>query len=218
MFDQAAIRAVTHMVRRHLRGIWIDGEMCAGPAVWAVNHHSWWDPFVTTAVIHHRDGRSAVLMRQENLEQFRFARAVGAFGTRQPRQGLDYLAQGRQLVIFPEGELFPPGPVRELADGAAWFAARAGVSLVAVALRVVLRGHQSPEAYLSFEPIAPGGTPSDMTRRLTAGLIRRLSHLDDRLDAADPRAPVPGFDLVLAGRSSPDERIAAWMRRMRWAN
>jgi 1-acyl-sn-glycerol-3-phosphate acyltransferase len=216
MFDTI----VTHLVRRGLRGVWVAGDSArdpahgpgCGPAVWAANHHSWWDPFVLTAL----SDRPAVLMRQDNLDKFRFARAIGAFGTREPRRGLDHLRQGRQMIIFPEGELCSPGPLRELAGGAAWFAAKAQAPLLAVALRVRLRGHQAPEAYVWFDEIAVHGSSADTTRRLTARLTQTLSEVDARIEAAEPRSAVPGFTLAIPGRRSPDERIEAWTRRLRW--
>jgi hypothetical protein len=207
---------VTQLVRRNLRGVWVRAHPPPGPAVWAANHHSWWDPFVATAVSRARGARSCVLMLQENLDTFRFARAIGAFGTGEPRQGLRYLDQGRNLIIFPEGELRPPGPVHEIAPGAAWFACAGKVPLYAVATRTLLRGHQHAETYLTFERVDTGGTRTEITRRLDTRLAECLSALDDLVAGTEPRSPLPGFTLAIRGRRSHEERIEAMTRRLTW--
>ncbi|GIH11101.1 1-acyl-sn-glycerol-3-phosphate acyltransferase [Rhizocola hellebori] len=198
---------VTHLVRRNLRGVWVRAHPRPGPAVWAANHHSWWDPFALTAVSRALGSRSAVLMLQENLETFRFARAIGAFGTGEPRQGLRFLEQGRHLIIFPEGELRPAGPLANIAPGAAWFACAAKVPLYAVATRIQLRGHQVPEAHLVFDRVDTAGSRAEVTGRLAAQLAESLSELDDGLRQADPRSPIRGFTLAINGRRSYEERI-----------
>jgi 1-acyl-sn-glycerol-3-phosphate acyltransferase len=196
------------LVRSDLRGVWLRGTLPVGPFVWAANHHSWWDPFVASAVLG-RAGRTAcLLMDQDNLASFRFARRLGVFGTREPRAGLGYLAAGRDLVVFPEGELRPAGPLGPLANGAAWFATQAGVPLVAVAVRVAVRGHQAPDAYVSVATVAAEPDVALWTKRLAEDLHRMLSTLDDQFSQAHPREPLPGFRSVVTGKRSWDERIA----------
>jgi hypothetical protein len=207
---------VTQFVRRNLRGVWVRGHLLPGPTVWAANHHSWWDPFVGTAFSRSRGGRSAVLMLQENLERFPFARAIGAFGTGEPREGLRYLDAGRHLIVYPEGELRPGGPPGDLAAGAAWFACAAKVPLYALASRTLLRGQQHPEAYLVFDRVDTGGSRSEVTRRLGTHLAKSLSELDELVAHTDPRQPLPGFTLAVAGRRSPEERIETLTRRLTW--
>jgi 1-acyl-sn-glycerol-3-phosphate acyltransferase len=193
---------VMRLVRRNLRGIWVSGLPKPGPAVWAANHHSYWDPFVGTAIARSRGQRSCVLMLQQNLGQFAFARAIGAFGTKEIRRGLAYLAQGRVLLIYPEGELRPAGPVTVVSRGANWYAAKAGVPLYVMATRVVMRGHQAAEAYVSFYPA--GGD-------VEAQLNMALSEMDDLIAKTGPREPLPGFTQVIRGRRSPEERMP-WAR------
>jgi 1-acyl-sn-glycerol-3-phosphate acyltransferase len=195
------------LVRGNLRGVWLRGTLPAAPFVWAANHHSWWDPFIASAAL--GGGRAACLMMdQDNLARFRFARRLGAFGSREPRTGLRYLAEGRVLVLFPEGELCSAGPLAPLADGAAWYALRAGVALAAVAVRVAARGHQAPEAYLSTVTVPAGEHVGDTTRHLAERLGQELSTLDDELARSDPREPLKGFRCVVRGKRSWDERLA----------
>ena len=192
-----ALRAgLGRMVRGGLRGVWLRGSLPPGPFVWAANHHSWWDPFVASAVI---TGPVCLVMDQSNLSRFAFVRRLGVFGSREPRSGLRHLAAGRVLVIFPEGELRPAGPIGPLAKGASWYAHRGGVPLAAVAVRVVVRGHQAPEAYVS---VAMAG------ESLEAKLSDLLSTLDKQLASADPRQPLDGFRCVVRGKRSWDERLA----------
>jgi 1-acyl-sn-glycerol-3-phosphate acyltransferase len=197
------------MVRRGLRGVWLRGTLPAGPFVWAANHHTWWDPFLAAVVLDAADRTPGLVMLQANLERYRFARRLGVFGTGEPRRGLDLLAEGRVLVVYPEGELRPPGRVGDLSRGAAWYARRAGVPLCAVATRVALRGHEAPEAYLSLSPVATTGSAADGTGRLRAALDRDLSDMDHLIASTDPRRPLPGFGRRVAGRRSWDERIDA---------
>jgi 1-acyl-sn-glycerol-3-phosphate acyltransferase len=192
--------AADHLVRHGLRGVWLRGVPPAGPFVWAANHHSWWDPFVAAVVLGRQNRVPCVLMDQDNLGRFRVARLLGAFGTGELRRGLGQVRRGRVLVIFPEGELRPAGRLGPLAGGAAWYARAAGVSLCAVAVRVVLRGQQAPEAYVSLSTVeAPA---------LEHSLGAELEELDRLVAAGDPRRPLPAFRPVLDGRRSWEERWA----------
>ena len=136
-------RACEHLVRRGLRGVWLCGDLPAGPFVWAANHHSWWDPFLSAAVLGRHDRTQALLMDQANLRRFRAARLLGAFGTAELRRGLDALRRGDVLVLFPEGALRPPGAPGRLAGGAAWYARRARVPL-SDSERALQMGHTDP--------------------------------------------------------------------------
>jgi hypothetical protein len=209
-------RGFDSMVRRGLRGIWRRGQPPAGPFVWAANHHSWWDPFVGSVLLDRDGRRGSLLMLQENLVRFGFVRRLGVFGTHECRRGLGYLAEGRVLIVYPEGELRPPGPVGDLSDGASWYARRAGVPLCAVATRVVLRGHEAPEAYVCYAVVAPAGSVSQCTARLAERLSALLSEVDGQVASGNPRAPLPEFAPVMRGRRSWDERIETMARWQPW--
>lgn len=196
------------LVRGGLRGVWLRGDAPAGGAVWAANHHSWWDGFVANAVLRHLGHRPALVMDAENLARFGFLRDLGALPADQPRAALTALRGGRTVIVFPEGEQRTPGPLGPLAPGAGWLARVSGAPLVAAATRVVLRGDQKPEAYVD---VGPAGD-DDLPGRLGG----RLHRLDEELLSGDPRQPLPGFEQVVRGRSSWDERIArvsTWARR-----
>jgi 1-acyl-sn-glycerol-3-phosphate acyltransferase len=194
---------LTQLVRRGLRGVWVRGELPASAAIWAANHHSWWDGFVAAAVLREQHRPAALLMDGDNLDTFRLVRSAGVISAQRPRQALQVLREGRVLVIFPEGELYSPGPLRTLARGAGWLGRHAPAAVVPVAVRVVSRGHQYPEALVD---IAPEVAPAD----LPATLAAQLGQLDADLLGADPRRPVPGFRCAVKGRRSWDERITRW--------
>lgn len=177
------------------------GRLPEGPVVWAANHHSWWDGFMAASVLRADARTLAVLMDAENLQSFPFLRRAGAIGTSEPRMALSSLRRGDVLVIFPEAELRPTGPLGPTGAGAQWLARQAPAALVAVSVRVAMRGHQWPEIYVDFADVDPGSSLDEV-------LGARLALLDAQLMAADPREPLPGFDLVVRGRQSWDERIS----------
>lgn len=195
------------LVRRGLRGVFLRGQLPAGGCVWAANHHSWWDGFLAAAVLRQQRRAAALLMDGDNLSDYRFLTAIGVISTARPRQALASLREGRVLVIFPEGELRPAGPVAALAPGAAWLARQAPATLLPVAVRVAARGHQYPEGLVD---IGAACAPD----RLSAELARQLAGLDAAIAEADPREPVPGFRCVVPGRLSWDERIDRWSARI----
>lgn len=205
------------LVRRNLRGVWVRGELPAAPAVWISNHHSWWDFFVAAAALREAGGPPAgVLMDAENIGNRDFYRVgAAAVGTDQLRTAVELIGAGHVLVVFPEGQLRPPGPLGETRTGADWLARRAEVPLVPVAIRVVLRGQQAAEAYLDIgearlsAPRRPHGEPGagdDLTGRALAAL---LAGLDGELARADPERPLPGFRRLMPGVRSWPERFGA---------
>lgn len=190
------------LVRRNLRGVWVRGDLPQGPAIWAANHHSWWDFFVARAALGSA-GRAdvAVLMDPANIGSRRVFGWAGAIGSDRLRAALDVPRSGGVLVVFPEGELRAPGHLGPLHPGAGWFGRRADAPVLAVATRVVLRGQQSPEAYVDLTPV----TSADA---LAATLAARLAAVDAELSAADPAHPIPGFRQVVRGVRSWSERIS----------
>jgi hypothetical protein len=211
-------RALPFIIRRSLarglHGVWRRGAwtaLPAGGAVVAMNHHAWWDAYLVYLVIHRLGRRSSAVMAGEQLERFPFFRPLGAITERELRTALRRLRRGQLLFVFPEGELRPAGGVSGLRPGAAWLAERAQVPLVPLAMRVVLRGAQHPEAYLSLGPaFAAGPGATEVLERALDGLLRDL---DDDLASGDPEQPVAGFEPWLFGARSGDRRAA---RAARW--
>jgi 1-acyl-sn-glycerol-3-phosphate acyltransferase len=198
---RALAAGLTQLVRQGLRGVWVHGDLPAAAAVWAANHHSWWDGFVAAAVLREQHRPAALLMDGDNLDAFRFLRSAGVISAQRPRAALQALREGRVLIIFPEGALRPPGPLQATAPGAAWLGRHAPAAVVPVAVRVISRGHQYPEALVDIAPEVP-------PEELPAVLAARLRDLDRMILDVDPRSPVPGFRRAVTGRRSWDERIS----------
>lgn len=201
---------ISRSVRTGLRGVWLRGPLPQSGAVLAPNHHGWWDGYVLREVALTFGAEFKVLMTGRQLSNFPFLRRVGALRTDELRAARRAVEAGAWLVVFPEGALQPPGPLGPLQPGAAWLARSAGVPLVPVALRVVLRGQQQPEAYLRFGQPVSGP-------QLAETLAAELSILDAELATCDPEEPLPGY-LRISGRAgSQNERLAGlgqWLARL----
>ncbi|GAA2515175.1 1-acyl-sn-glycerol-3-phosphate acyltransferase [Pilimelia columellifera] len=199
------------MTSRGLAGVWLRGELPRSRAVWAANHHSWWDPFLAATLLGGAGQRPSLVMRADNLTRFPYLRQVEVFGHDQPRRGLELLRAGRVLIVFPEGELRPAGPPGPVAPGAAWYAIRSGAPLCSAAVRLLMRGRQHPEAFVTVRPVDATGTLAEVTDRLAAVLAADLAEIDAANLTTDPRRPLPGWRLAARGRRGADER-ATWRR------
>ena len=209
MRRSAMLRAMRLTVRSGLAGVWVRGRLPAGPLVWAANHHSWWDPFIAGELLTAAGRRMVLLAGTGNVQRYRFARRIGVIGTDELRAALTAVRSGAVLVVYPEGQLLSAGPPGSLAAGAAWTAARAPARLTSAAVRVLMRGHQYPEAYVVFSEVDADGARSEVTARLRERLSEDLRDLDRLSANAGPRQPLPGFSLAVRGRRSWDERVDA---------
>ncbi len=194
-------RCLDQLVLRHLRGVSVRGTVPGGAAVWAANHHSWWDYFAGLAALRAAGrGDVGVLMDPANIGSRTAFGWAGAIGTDRLRTAQGLLSAGGVLVLFPEGSLRTAGPLGPIRPGAGWLAERTGTPLLAAATRVVMRGHQAPEAYIDLTPVPDAG-----------GLARTLSGTLNALDAAladgDPEQPLPGYRQLVRGARSWSERI-----------
>ena len=200
--------ALDQLVRRNLRGIWVRGELPNSAAVWTANHHSWWDYFAAAGALRAAGHPEvAVLVDAAGMPRPGALRMAGVVLTTELRTALRKLASGAVLVVFPEGQLRPAGPVGPLRPGARWLADTAGVPLLVVATRVLLRGNQAPEAYLDVS--AALGPQEDPQRRLGTA----VDDLDAELAGADPMLPLPGFRRTVRGVRSWNERFGGAMVR-----
>ncbi len=200
--------ALDQLVRRNLRGVWVRGTLPAGAAVWTTNHHSWWDFFAAAAALRAVAQRNvAVLVDAATMSRPGPLRMAGVVLTTELRAALRKLSSGAVLVIFPEGELRPAGPVGPFRPGARWLAETTRVPLLVVATRVVLRGNQAAEAYLDVTaPTGPGDDPQPL-------LAAAVARLDVELAESDPMIPLPGFRQLVRGVRSWNERFGGAMVR-----
>ncbi len=202
-------RMVRRSVRSGLRGVWIRGALPTGGAVLAPSHQSWWDGYVLYDLCAALGQPYSVLMTARQLANFPFLKRLGAIPDTQPRPALRSAQAGAWVVVFAEGELRPAGRLGPIRAGAGWLARKAGVPLVPVALRVVMRGQQQPEAYLRF------AAPTDEAG-LQSALERELALLDAELQSSDPEQPLAGYLRFSAPKSSQNERLAGASRLLAW--
>lgn len=195
--------SIRRSVRAGLGGVWLRGPLPPGGAVLAPNHHSWWDGYVTRELAWALGADFRLLVVERQLAQYPFLRRAGALGASEVRAAVRAAQAGAWVAVFPEGQIQPAGPLRELRPGAAWIARTAGVPLVPVALRVVLRGEQTPEAYLRFGPAVSAGVAAV---DLAGGITRELAALDADLAASDPEQTLAGYLRVAGRRAGKPER------------
>lgn len=195
-------------VRRHLRGVWLQGDVPRGPFVWAMNHHHWWDAVAAATALRALGSDPVVFVDADSLRRFGFLRRAGALGSDETLRALSVLRAGSTLVIMPEGSLRAAGDLGDLHRGAVAFAALSDLPLVPVAARVVVRGHEFPEAYFVIGSTVPAARGDD-SGGLAVALGGILAELDATLRTADPELPPPGFRCVVRGRRSVPELFAA---------
>lgn len=197
-------------LRRGLAGVWSRAEarLPAGGAVIAANHHGWWDAYLAWAIADHHHRPSGAIMDDAQLARFRFFRRLGVVSQREPRAAARRAAAGAWLVVFVEGAMRPPGPLGPTRPGAAAVARWAGVPLLPLAIRCVMRGAERPEVYLRFGAPLPGGTEHPVLEAELAALLSRLD--GDLAGASDPEAPVPGYAPWWPQALRGDQRAARW--------
>ena len=189
-----------------LRGVYLRGEAPEGPLVLALNHHSFFDGHLVWLLGRLYRRPLSLLVAEENLRGFPVLRLAGALEAGRVREALRRLGRGEWVALFPEGAMAYPGALRPLRRGAGWLAGKAGVPLLPVALRVVLRGYEHPEAFLWIgKPLPPGEDPAGALGGL-------LQELDALLARTHPRDVPEGFREVLRGRWSLEEWIHPLVR------
>jgi len=189
-----------------LRGVYLRGEAPEGPLVLALNHHSFFDGHLVWLLGRLYRRPLSLLVAEENLRGFPVLRLAGALEAGRVREALRRLGRGEWVALFPEGAMAYPGALRPLRRGAGWLAGKAGVPLLPVALRVVLRGYEHPEAFLWIgKPLPPGEDPAGALGGL-------LQELDALLARTHPREVPEGFREVLRGRWSLEEWIHPLVR------
>jgi 1-acyl-sn-glycerol-3-phosphate acyltransferase len=207
---------ISRSLQRGLHTVWSQGDWKELPQegiILAANHHSWWDGYLAWLVIQKTGRPSSLLMGAEQLSRFRFFSRLGAISHKAPHVALRRLRRGHMLFIFPEGALRPHGEVAEIHPGLDYLAVKAQTPVYPLALRVVMRGAQHPEAFLVLgEPLAPSeGVGEAFRSRMNSMLLE----LDRRIANTEPEGTPQGVQLWLRGRGSLHERTG-WLER--WWN
>lgn len=204
-------RIMRRALRTRLAGVWEAGDpapFASGGVVLAANHHSWWDTYLGWALGDHHGRAFAALMDDTQLHRFPFFKQVGAISTRFPRVAAKRAAEGAWLMVFIEGGVQSPGPLRATREGASALARWSGAPIQPVALRVVMRGADQPEAYVRWGELLPTGSEH---AQVEAALRALLARVDADIAAAhNAELPVPGYNPWWPKRVRDHERRARW--------
>lgn len=187
-----------HFYACHLLGAEPTLESTA-PVLLLPNHSSWWDGFFVY-LLNHRlwQRRIDLMMLEEQLQQHRFFRFLGAFSiqpgdVRQVRQSLTYAREQLQspraplLTVFPQGELLPWGrrPL-QYRPGVRWLWQRAPAAthILPLAIKIEFLAEQRPQVFLMPGKPVPAGMrpPLEQIRRQHEEL---LLELQQRIEAGD---------------------------------
>jgi 1-acyl-sn-glycerol-3-phosphate acyltransferase len=169
----------------------------AGPAIYAAKHQSAWDTLVFPLLLE----QPAYVLKQELIRVPLFGsylkqcgmipvdRQGGGSALKQLRKAArTAVAQGRSILIYPEGTRTPPGERRPYHPGVAALYGDLGVPVVPVALNSGLfwgrRSFHKKSGTITIEflpPIAPGLPRREFMQELQ----ERLEGASQRLAAAD---------------------------------
>ncbi len=202
------------------------------PAIFYVNHSSWWDGYLAYLVVDQclkMDGYLMMDVRQ--LRKYFFFTWMGAFSVDRfdPRSAVESInyavdtlqaAPGRSLFIFPQGEI--QGSHRRPLDfynGAAQVARKLQrCYLYPVALRYEFMTNQFPDIFVSIGPghaLDQANRPDarTLTAEMHTRLTAELDHIEQRISAArfgtpeDERASFADFKTIMQGKGSASNRF-----------
>lgn len=178
----------------------------AGPAIIAMKHQSAWDTFAVPVVF----GDAAIVLKKELMlvpfygwylwkaGMIAIDRKAGAGALRSLVAGASRaIAQGRSIVIFPEGTRIAPGTHRPYQPGVAALYRQLGLPVVPVALNSGLfwgRRHFLKRPGRIVLEILPPIPPGLDRRALMAALEERIETATAWLVSADGAAPRPVVD------------------------
>ena len=215
------VRSMPLIIRRSLRsglhGVYTQGDWDALPRqgyIIAANHHSWWDGYLAWLIKQRVAQPLGGLMGAAQLSRFRFFRRMGVLSQREVREALRRLGQGEIVLIFCEGRVRPAGEVKKVEEGVAFLAQKANVPVYPLALRVVMRGAQHPEALMVLgERLEPLKDRTALSEEVKEKLNALLGGIDQTLQSADPEAPPPSYEAWLEGPKSFHKRMG-WVARL----
>jgi 1-acyl-sn-glycerol-3-phosphate acyltransferase len=199
-------------LRHGLQQIWVKGAwetLPAGALILASNHHSWWDLYLLWCVRERLARPFTGMMYEDGLKRFPYFRRQGIISRREVREALRRLQHGGILHLFPEGELQQAGRVRCVQNGMAFLARKASAPIYPLAIRVLMRGAEKPEALLLLgKAISSSGPGEALSANFLASINALLLELDTLLLETHPEAAVPDFETWLPKRKRFDEHMA----------
>jgi 1-acyl-sn-glycerol-3-phosphate acyltransferase len=198
LFGSRALIGYAHLWARVLEGsafailgirIAVEGEIPQGPALFAAKHESMFE----TLVLAHLLGAPRIVMKRELTKIPIWGWASSIYGVipvdRQAsakalrailREGEKALAEGRSVMIFPEGTRVKPGETPPLRAGFAGLYRTLNLPVVPIAVQ---SGHVWPRkgpkrpgvVTLRFEPPVPPGLPRKEAEALVHAGINALN-------------------------------------------
>jgi 1-acyl-sn-glycerol-3-phosphate acyltransferase len=192
------------LVRAYLRPRLIDRRLLPkGPAIYCFNHLNWSDPFILMGTLPMRPRLTFFGPKEEDMTvggRNRLMIWTGATIPYRPgkndlleatRRVVATLRAGGVVAIAGEGRIQPfESTIRPISEGAAYFALRAGVPMVPIAI--------NGTSWLCFgrrvrvrigAPLVPAGRP---TRRAVDGLTERCRLALEEMVATEPEYSPPG--------------------------
>jgi 1-acyl-sn-glycerol-3-phosphate acyltransferase len=207
---------LTRTLTRGLHAVWQRGDwekLSNAGLILASNHPSWWDLYLFWLIRQKLDRPISGMMREDTLETFPFFRSVGVMARGEIREALRRLKRGDILQIFPQGEMHQGG-ITEAHEGVAFLAEKSAVLIYPVALRLVVRGAQQPEAFIMLgEPLQFLGARADFLETLKKQINGLLEVIDQTIVNTHPEAKPEGFTNWLSAKKRFDERIA-WLKKL----
>jgi 1-acyl-sn-glycerol-3-phosphate acyltransferase len=207
---------MTRTLQKGLHAVWQRGQWETLPKsglMFASNHPSWWDLYVFWHIRQKLNRPISGMMREDTLKTFPFFRSIGVIARSEIREALLRLKRGDILQIFPQGEMHQGG-ITAIHEGVAFLAEKSGVLVYPVALRLVVRGGQQPEAFIMLgEPLYFAGTRTEFLEALKKRVNSLLEAIDQTIVNTHPEAKPEGFTNWLPERKRFDERIA-WLQKL----
>ena len=186
-----------HFLRFHFRGIHIAAEenvsLVGSPALFIVNHSTWWDALV---VFHLNQlvikQESYVMMHEKGIKEFPFFRKIGGFSVnrenpkdiiRSMNYAKDRLKDGKTLWLFPQGDERHL-EIRPLAflPGAVHIVKNTDIPIIPVCLYYSFTGERKPEVYIKLsKPIFYSQLEGTSSKEKNQNLEDHYTNLLDRL-------------------------------------
>lgn len=200
-----------------------------GPAVFYVNHPSWWDPMIGLVAATHAypTRRHFAPIDAAMLQKYRFFEKLGFFGVEQGtrRGAAEFLRAGLAVAAHDDAALWVTAEGRFTDARARPVALRPGLAhlarrmtrgvIVPVALEYAFWDERYPEALLAFgQPIAAGGAADVETWNALLG-DRLEATLDQLATTAMTRDPAR-FEVILGGSVGVGGVYDLWRRGKAW--
>ncbi len=203
-------------LRTGLHAVWQRGDWQSLPnsgLILAANHPSWWDLYLFWLIRQKLQRPISGMMREDTLATFPFFRSVGVIAQTELREALRRLKQGEILQLFPEGDM-RQGKVQIMHEGVAFLTEKSGVPVYPLALRLVVRGAQQPEAFIVLgEPLQFSGERAEFLEALKKSINGLLETTDHVILNAHPEAAPEGFTNWLREKKRFDQRIK-WLQKL----